>query len=86
MALEQFKKFNSDVNENYYYNGKTPTVVKAYMSWGQSMGKQDVTLAKVASMPPESALNNPAPGLDELISFCENEIGLNPEQTMNMTR
>lgn len=86
MALEKFEEFSSKVNENYYYGDKSADVLNSYIVWGNSKGQYEEAIKKGALLNKEIALEKPAPGLDQIIDFCESELEKIQEQTLDRTR
>ena len=83
MSRELFEKFNDQANYNLGVRGNLSNVVLAYKDLAKSMGKEDVALEQIASLPPASALENPDYRLDEIKTIYGIE---QPEVVQTMTR
>lgn len=81
---ELFEKFNEQANYNLGVRGNLSEVVVAYTALAKGMGKEDVAIDMISSLPPASSLNNPDMRLDEIKAIYAPEM-VN-EQSMNMVR
>ena len=81
---ELFDQFNEQANYNLGVRGNISKVVVAYADLAKGMGKEDVAIDMISSLPPASALNNPDYRLDQIKAIYAPEM-VN-EQSINMTR
>jgi len=83
MTKELFEKFNEQANYNLGVRGNISKVVVAYNDLAKGMGKEDVAINMISSLPPASSLNNPDYRLDEIKSIYAPEI---VNEQIGMTR
>lgn len=81
---ELFEQFNEKANSNYYAKGgNISEVVVAYTTLAKGMGKEDIAVNMISTLPTASSLNNPDMRLDEIRSIYAPEM---VNEQIGMTR
>ena len=73
MSKGLFEEFNKQANYNLGVKGNLSNVVIAYTNLAKSMGKEDVAIEMIASLPPAEALNNKDFRIDEICNVYYGE-------------